>query len=141
LKAADLAGAWRLVSCEHRRTSDGAVEHPFGPNPKGRLIYLADGLMSVILVDPARPRFESGLFEAKDAEHAAASRGCVAYTGRWSLREGRVEHDVDVSLFPNWMGTKLVRECRLEGQKLILSTTQFAIAGVAYTARLIWERE
>jgi hypothetical protein len=121
--------------------SGAAVEFPFGEKPTGRLVYGANGFMSVVLVDSRRPKFQSQLFEANEAEFASAARGCVAYTGRWSLRDSSVEHAVDAALFPNWMGTKLTRECRLDGKKLTLSTAQFAINGVAYTAALVWERE
>jgi hypothetical protein len=98
--------------------------------------------MSVVLVDPARSKFGSPqLFEGSDAEFAEAARGCVAYTGRWKMRGGKVVHEADVSLFPNWMGTELVRSCEFVGNRLSLSTAGFAIRGVEYTARMVWERE
>jgi hypothetical protein len=140
--AADLVGSWRLLSCEHAPVAGGAVEHPFGPEPQGRLLYAADGRMSVLLVDPRRKRFESyQLFESSDVELAEAARGCVAYSGRWELIGGKVLHRVDVSLFPNWMGGALTRFAALSDKRLTLSTAEFAIRGAAYTASLVWERE
>lgn len=136
-----LAGAWRLLSCEHRY-SDGRVTRPFGPKPLGRLIYSADGMMTVLLGDRGRPPCRSGqLFEATDAELARSARGFVAYSGRWELEGKQVVHHVDISLFPNWIGSRQLRLVELRGRRLTLSTNPFEVDGVRQTARLVWERE
>ncbi|MDE2511641.1 MAG: lipocalin-like domain-containing protein, partial [Elusimicrobia bacterium] len=126
---------------EHRR-SDGVFEYPFGPKPSGRLVYLAGGKMVVLITDPARARARlNQFFEAADSELADASRGCVAYSGRWEIHGNEVVHDVEQSLFPNWTGIQLARAFRLDGDLLSLSTTAFTIHGKEYTAVLVWEKE
>ena len=136
-----IVGSWRLISCEHRR-SDGAVEFPFGPKPNGRLVYAADGRMIVVVTDPARsPARSPQFFEAGERELAEAARGCVAYSGRWSIRGNDVVHDVEQSLFPNWIGNKLVRAFRIDGIRMTLTTAAFLIRDVEFTAALVWERE
>jgi hypothetical protein len=136
-----LVGSWKLVSCEHLR-ADGVVEHPFGRDPMGRLVYLADGRMIVLITDPARPLARSPqFFEAAEPELADAARGCVAYSGRWKIRGSDVVHDVEQSLFPNWGGGPLVRAFRLDGMRLTLTTAVFSIRDAKYTAALVWEKE
>lgn len=134
-------GSWRLISCEHLR-SDGTVEYPFGTSPKGRLVYLADRRMIVLITDPSRPLARSPqFFEATDVELAQAAKGCVAYSGDWSLRGQEVVHNLDQSMFPNWSGISLVRFYRFDGGKLVLTTGNFSINGADYTAALVWDKE
>ena len=136
-----IVGSWRLLSCEHRR-ADGVVELPFGPKPNGRIVYLAEGRMIVLITDPARPLARlPQFFEASDSELANAARGCVAYSGRWKIRGNEVVHDVEQSMFPNWAGNPLVRAFKKGENLLTLSTTTFLIHGLEYTAVLVWERE
>src|SRR6185369_7565794 len=133
-----LVGSWRLISCEHRRPA-GGVDLPFGPNPKGRLVYMADGRMIVLLTDPARAKARSPqFFEASVEELGAAAAGCVAYSGTWRVRGGDVVHEVEQSLFPNWSGGPLVRAFRLDGDRLTLTTGVFLIRGEEWTAALVW---
>jgi Lipocalin-like domain len=53
-----LVGVWRLVtySGEHENSDE---TQPFGPNPRGFLIYTADGFVSAQLMKPGRPAFHS----------------------------------------------------------------------------------
>lgn len=135
-----LVGTWRLVSCEHR-LAGGKVWRPFGPRPRGRLIYTPDGYMMVLLMDPARPRSASqGIFESSAAERAAAATGFLAYSGRCELRGGKALHRVDLSLFPNWVGTAQLRSFRVRGKRARFWTRPFESRGVAQTALLVWER-
>lgn len=136
-----LVGTWRLIACEHR-LSDGRVTRPFGPKPRGRLIYTAEGRMIVMLMDPCRPPARSGqLFEAAEPELVLAARGFVAYSGRWRVLGGKVVHRVEMSLFPNWVGTSQVRAFSIRGRRVTFSTRAFCVRGVKQTARLVWERE
>lgn len=98
--------------------------------------------MIVLITDPARPKFHSSqFFEARDAELADAARGCVAYSGSWVIRGDAVVHDVEQSLYPNWVGAQLTRGFKLDGELLSLSTENFMINGSAFTAVLVWEKE
>ena len=136
-----IVGSWRLLSCEHR-SAGGDIELPFGPKPSGRIVYTANGQMIVLITDPSRrlardPQF----FEATDVELAAAARGCVAYSGRWTIQGNEVIHDVEQSMFPNWTGNTLVRAFQKDKDCLTLTTSEFTIRRMKYTAILIWERE
>ena len=49
LEREKFVGAWNLVSYE-AKSDDGRVVQPYGPSPYGRLMYDADGNMSVLLM-------------------------------------------------------------------------------------------
>lgn len=135
-----LIGVWRLISCEHY-LSGGRIGRPFGKKPQGSLIYSAGGRMMVMIMDPSRPRFASGqLFEAASGEWAGAAAGFIAYSAHWRAKGGRVFHEVDISLYPNWLGGTQVREYKITGRKVRFTTRPFMIKGVEQTASLVWER-
>ncbi len=50
--------------------------------------------------------------------------GFVAYAGRYSFRGDRVIHHVELSLFPNWVGTDQQRWVELAGDRLTLSASR-----------------
>jgi Lipocalin-like domain len=47
---------------------------------------------------------------------------------------------VELSLFPNWVGSDQERLVELRGNRLRLSTRPVLLGGVQQTAHLIWER-
>jgi hypothetical protein len=54
--------------------------------------------------------------------------------------EDRVVHHVEVSLFPNWVGSAQVRHYELAGNRLTLSTAPLLQGGRERRAYLVWER-
>jgi len=137
----DFIGTWNLLVCEHR-LENGTVIFPLGKSARGLLVYTAEGYMSGTLMDPNRPRFGSqDLFGGSLEEKAAAAAGFVHYSGKFQVEEKRVIHFVELSLFPNWIGSKQQRFYRFENpNRLDLSTNAFISDGVKQTAHLIWER-
>lgn len=123
MPVAGLVGTWTLVGW-HEQDGDGAVlRHPFGEPPRGRLIYTAGGTMMGMLSAADRPPFASHHLErATEAEKAAAASTFVTYSGTYRVDGDRVVHAVDLSLFPNWVGTDLVRLLTLDGDDLTLRT-------------------
>jgi hypothetical protein len=117
-----LVGTWRFVSME-ARSPKGEVIYPYGENMFGRLIYTVDGFMSVLLMNPDRPRFASDDPLAGTAEEIeAAYRGFDAYCGTYTIGEQRatVTHHIQASKFPNWIGTDQVRSYETRDGRLIL---------------------
>ena len=73
-------------------------------------------------------------------EKALAMEGFVAYAGRCSFHGDRVIHHVELSLFPNWVGSDQERWVELAGGRLILSASPLLLAGRQPVPRLVWER-
>ena len=139
--ADDFVGVWTLVSFE-RRMPDGALTHPMGDKPVGRLTYDAMGHMTAQLMNPDRPQFRkalSGLGSAK--EKGAAYDGYTAYYGTYSVNEKEhvVIHHVEASLYPNWVGGEQRRLYEFSGGNLILRAVN-GLAGPGTESRLVWER-
>jgi hypothetical protein len=136
-----LVGAWKLLVFEFR--SEGEVVFPFGTNFSGLCLYGSTGHMSMQIMRTDRPRFavndqQSGTPE----EVATAFSGCYSYFGTYVVDEahGVVVHHVAQSLFPNSIGTDLVRFFRISGDRLIVSAPTVQVKGHLMDAMLVWER-
>ncbi|MEO1610930.1 MAG: lipocalin-like domain-containing protein [Pseudomonadota bacterium] len=136
-KREDLIGVWRLVSFTAKDEADVTSE-PFGPAPSGRLIYLADGIMSAHLgADDRPPLLDMG---ASGAERAlSAMRSHFSYAGRWRLEGDRVLHDVDMSISPDWVGAVKARDVAFDGGDMILTDRE--PGGRLKVGVLRWRRE
>jgi hypothetical protein len=139
--AADaLVGAWRLVSWQNQ-AADGQVNYPMGADAMGYLLYGADGRFSVTISRKGRARFAaSDLLSGTAEEKARALEGFVAYAGRYTFHGDRVIHHVELSLFPNWVGSDQERWVELAGDRLTLSASPLLLAGTQQVPRLVWER-
>jgi Lipocalin-like domain len=136
----ELVGAWRLVSWENR-AADGQPNFPMGADARGYLIYTADGRFSVTISRADRRRFAGGdLLGGTESEKARAAEGFVAYAGRYTRRGEHVVHHVELSLFPNWVGTDQQRLAALSEDTLILSARPLLLAGKQQVPRLVWQR-
>jgi hypothetical protein len=137
--ARDLVGTWRLLGWEAIRP-DGAVSHPLGPEVEGLVIYGADGWMSAAMMSRGRaPLSASRARAAPDAERAAAFDGFLAYSCRWRLVDGIIEHEVVVALNPTMVGTRQLRRAGFEGRRLVVSAED-AVAGGVRRHHLVLQR-
>ena len=139
--AADaLIGTWRLVSYE-LAGSDGRMRRPYGQAPVGYLLYSADGFMSVAFAQPERRGFASGnALRGTTEEWAACAKTYTSYAGRYEVQDGRVLHHLEVSLYPDWLGTTQERYFTLSGNWLILRMPPYQQGGVQWLGTLTWKR-
>jgi hypothetical protein len=123
--APGLVGTWQLVSFEDKPASGPAVV-PFGPAPKGLLIYDASGHMSLQIMRNPGPRVASGN-ETKitPEEKLALFDAYVAYFGRYSVdaAKGVVVHHVEGDFYNVYVGRDEVRPFTLTGDRLVLRPT------------------
>lgn len=140
---APFVGSWKLVGYEYRR-ANGEATYPMGRNMSGLLIYDAHGMMAGQLMNPDRLEFNSGdRFRGTPEEVKAAFEGYTAYYGRYEIDEadGSVNHIVESSLYPNWVGGIQKRFFEFSGEnRLTLRTPPLRYAGESQTGLLIWER-
>ncbi len=134
----DLVGAWQLVTWK-RHHDDGSIVYPLGPSPRGVLVYMADGTMSVHMLVADRPPLKTddpvgGTVE----ERAQAYSTCLSYFGTWQVEGNEVVHHVDSALFPNWSRTVQSRPFVFDGDQLILQVKD----GTGHvTNEMIWARK
>ncbi|HKQ27331.1 MAG TPA: lipocalin-like domain-containing protein [Burkholderiales bacterium] len=121
-----LVGVWKL----ERWTSEEG--EPFGPGPVGTLIYTAEGTMISCFMRRDRTPVAASMEElaawrrrprSKDLERrfVEAALSFNSYCGRYSIEGTQVHHDVEIALFPDWIGKRLTRDFRLDGDRLALS--------------------
>ena len=136
-----LHGCWLLTRWDY--TVDGTFRgFPMGEDAKGQIMYAADGHMSAILMHADRPRSQASQFHQSSAgEREVAALGYVSYGGTWVLSDETVTHQVAFALFPNWIGTDLVRTVAWEGARLVLTgLPETSPSGKVVINRLFWER-
>ena len=132
LQASLLIGVWALVSFD-KRGADGRTLQPFGADAAGQLIYHPSGHMSASVMARRRPLLGMPIERMATLRPGprllgallrfmGGARQHVAYTGRFRVEpEGRVVHSVETASLPDWVGTELERQARLEGEELVLS--------------------
>jgi hypothetical protein len=136
-------GRWKLVSWKIEQTNSDPIDPPIGPNPLGWIMYHPGGYMCVALMRPERPQFVSNsLMEATPEEVKAAFDGYVSYCGSYEVnaQERFVIHRLELSWFPNWVGTEQKRFFEFAGDRLTLTTPPLPELGDARVHRLIWQR-
>jgi hypothetical protein len=127
--AKDLVGSWTVVSV------DG-----YGPNPKGSLIFAADGRYSLQLMRSDLPKYASNnRTQGTPAEYKATAEGSISYFGTYSVSGTDLILHVDGSTFPNWVGTDQKRvNLSITGDELKYTNT--APSGGGAVLPLIWRR-
>ena len=107
--ADELVGTWRPASVVNTRP-DGTTLYPFGPNPKGILVFERSGHFAFILNRPDLPRFATNNRLTGNAEeNKAIVHGSFAYFGRYTLANKVVTMHVEGGTWPAWIGTELER--------------------------------
>src|SRR5262245_38483803 len=82
-----LVGTWIFVRTEATQ-ADGTKVLPFGPNPKGILIFTADGRFAHLQVAENIPKFASNSRVTGTAEeNKAAVQGSIALGGTYTVDE------------------------------------------------------
>lgn len=117
----DLYGTWRLVSYTQEILATGEKIDIFGKAPRGFLHYSRDGRMAAILVKAERIK-PTDLTKMTNEERVELFKTLIAYGGTFTINGKTVTHHVDISWNENWTGTAQVRNVRLEGDKLYIST-------------------
>jgi hypothetical protein len=127
--AKDLVGAWTLVSAE-----------AFGSNPKGILMFSADGHFATVLVRADIAKYASNSrTQATSAESKATVDGTLAFFGTYTVSGTDLSLHLDGSTFPNWNGADQKRtNLTITGDEL--KYTQPSPSGGGGPAVVVWRR-
>ena len=132
---------WKLVSASSSTGSGIRNDIPYGPDPRGSLIYTPDGRMAVMVSYGGREQLSSSdRVAAPAAERAAAFASFFAYSGRYTISGSEVIHHVEIASVENWVNTDQRRFVKHSGQRLTLVTAPRLVNGREETFELIWER-
>jgi Lipocalin-like domain len=135
-----LLGTWKLVSAIREEVPSGVRTELFGADPVGYLNYGPDGRMMTVIVRSDRKR-PAGHPIGRD-EAVQLFRGLMSYAGRFEVRGDEVFHHVDISANEIWTGTLQQRFCKVEGDKLSLTTpvNEDPIDGKVSIRSMIWKK-
>jgi hypothetical protein len=136
---AALVGSWRLLSVEATFTDTGERVATFGPAPGGRVVVTQAGrIMFLITKSDREPA-------SNDATRAALFNETIAYSG--TVRPagpGQFVTAVEISLFPDEIGTEKLRHFKIDGDHLIITRpeqTSRVTKGRVAVSNLTWLRE
>ncbi len=130
-------GTWKLVSWEVKQP-DGTIQHPFGKDVVGYLIYTADGYMSAEIMDPDRrqsdPHFPLQTAAAQtrpESDRVRAYDTYLSYCGTYTVEGNTLTHHVKAGLIPSWTGSEQPRPFRFAAGRLLIE---------AGNQKLVWEK-
>ena len=137
---AQLVGTWVLVSADEVG-KDGSRKPNFSPNPKGTMMFDANGRYSALLMSSSRPKFAAGnRTKGTPEENATTARGTIAYYGTYSVDEASktLVSNVEGSTFPNSEGQQQKRTITsLTANELKYINPATTTGG---TAEAVWRR-
>jgi len=106
-----LTGAWHFVIAEIT-APDGTKSFPFGPKPRGMVIFTPDGDFMQIHIASEVPKIANGnRMAATPEEYAGIMRGTIAQFGTYTVDEEKKQFTMKftASTFPNWEGVEQTR--------------------------------
>ena len=127
--AQGLVGTWTLVSAEG-----------YGPNPKGALMFDADGHFSSHLMKADLPKYASNSrTQGTPEENKATVQGYLGYFGTYALNGTDLVFHIEGSSFPNWNGTEQKRtNVTITGDELKYSQATPSAGGAPIV--VVWKR-
>lgn len=125
-----IVGTWSAVS--QYVDQDGKRLEPFGANPKGMVMYDANGRFILVLQRSTLPKFASNnRLKGTPEENAAIVQGSIAYFGRYDVDEKQksIKLHYDGSTYPNWDGDEQTRLIEIVGDELQMISPVSAVGG------------
>ena len=138
--AKSLVGSWASVSSI---TTDGAgsKSDTFGANPRGMLVFTADGRYSLIITSASLPKLAANArTKGTAAENQSVVAGSIAHFGRYTVdeKEKLLTFHVQSATFANWNGQAQKRPFSVKGDQLVYRVATPS-TGVG-TSELVWKR-
>ena len=101
-----MLGTWHFVVAEIT-APDGTKSYPFGPKPRGMVIFTPQGDFMQIHIASEVPKIANGnRMAATPEEYAGIMRGTIAQFGTYTVDEEKKQFTMKftASTFPNWDG-------------------------------------
>jgi Lipocalin-like domain len=111
-----VVGTWRLVSYELEVQASGLKGPVMGEKPTGYATFTPEGRVFFVLTGEARKAAKT------DQERAELLSTLVAYSGTYTVEGDNWTTNVEVAWNPEWVGTKQVRDFKLDGERLVVLT-------------------
>ena len=138
-QSSNLVGSWTLVSSVVEQ--GGNRIEPFGPNPRGSLIFDANGRYAAMIARPGLPKVASDNRTTATPEEAKAIvAGSIAHFGSYAVNDAdkTITFRIETSTHPNWDATEQKRSFTISGDELKYTVSTAAVGGGSAT--LTWKR-
>jgi hypothetical protein len=111
-----VVGTWKLISYEVEVQATGQKSPVMGEKPTGYATFTPEGRVFFVLTGEARKTAKT------DQERAELLNTLVAYSGTYTVEGEKWITNVEVAWNPEWVGTKQVRDFKLDGERLMVLT-------------------
>ena len=111
-----VVGTWKLLAYEVEAQSNGERGPIMGAKPTGFVTFTPEGRVAFVLTGEARKAGKT------DAEKAELLNTIVAYAGSYTTEGETWATQVDVAWNPEWVGSKQVRNYKVEDNRLVVTT-------------------
>jgi Lipocalin-like domain len=91
----------------------------FGKNAKGLIVYGKERHFLALITNDDRPKPES-IGTMTDQQRSDLFRTMTAYGGTYTFDGKKVEHHIDLSWNEVWTGTTVIRDVKVEGDRIDL---------------------
>jgi hypothetical protein len=137
----ELCGAYRLISSARLIVDTGERADAFGKNAKGLITYGKDRHFLALITNDGRLKPES-IGTMTDQQRSDLHRTMSAYGGTYNFDGKTVEHHIDLSWNEVWTGTTVIRDVKVEGDRLIYTTrpAPFGGDGKMSVITVVWEK-
>jgi hypothetical protein len=130
-------GVWKLISLEYHLGDE--VIYPKTPF-RGYIMYTPNAYMSVhLMAEDRRPFASPDWLNGTREEYADAGTTYLGYCGTYEVHEDTIIHHIELSSFPNWVGTDFVRYYTFHDDTLTLQTPPMLVDGHTQIAQLVWQ--
>lgn len=119
-QSSSIVGTW-VLSAADKLLPDGTRTSDYGNNPRGLVIFTADGYYSLQIYRADRMKFSSGdKLKGTPEEYKEAIVGMSVHFGRYTVDpvKNTITFQIDRSGFPNWDGLTTTRPYELKGDEL-----------------------
>jgi hypothetical protein len=123
-----ILGTWRLLSTQGLDDAGTLLPPPYGPMPRGLVVFQDDGRMMCVLCDGRR--------ELLPGE----PRQFMSYAGHYTFDGETLTTRVDASSDANRVGGDQVRRVRFDNGRMVLAPLRRLYAGIMQHQELTWER-
>jgi lipocalin-like protein len=139
--AGSAQGSWILVELYNEEA--GKKSEPFGPNPRGAILFTPDGRFSMTIMRASLPKFASNARQKGTAEeNQAVVQGSIAVIGTYTVtgdKEKTLNMHIEGSTFPNWDGQDQKRPMIVSGDELKIINPTPSIGGGGKNIQ-VWKR-
>jgi len=128
--AKQLVGSWTAVS-----------SNAYNPNPRGMLIFTADGHYSLTLAKASLPKFASNSrVKGSAEENQAVVGGSITHFGKYTVndKDKTITFHIESSTYPNWDGTTQTRPYSVSGDQM--KYTVAVTSSGAKQGEVVWKR-